>query len=152
MRLRPYNPDDFEGLYSVEERCFELPLRFDREYMVKLLTRKGSIAFVVEEKNAVVAFAIASLHKKAHQVFAYIETLEVLEEFRSRGVAGKLLVQVESAARSQLASMMWLHVDCCNECAIRLYEGHGYCKVDEQENFYPNGNAAWIYRKPLSAE
>ncbi len=110
------------------------------------------MAFVVEEKNCVVAFAIASLHTKTRREIAYIETLEVLEEFRGRGVAGKLLTQLECAARSQLASMMWLHVDCCNERAIRLYEGHGYSKVNEEVNFYPNGNAAWIYRKPLSAE
>lgn len=151
MHLRPYNPNDFEGLYRVEERCFDVPLRFDRDYMLELLSRKGSIAFVVEEQSAIVAFAIASMHRKADRKFAYIETLEVLEEFRGRGVAGKLLAQLEASARGSLASIVILHVDRLNERAIRLYEGHGYSKVDEQENFYPNGNAAFVYRKTISA-
>jgi [ribosomal protein S18]-alanine N-acetyltransferase len=149
MQLRPYNPDDFDELYSVEERCFEMPLRFDREYMLELLTRPGSIAFVVEEQRSIVAFAIASLHTKTNLCIAYIETIEVLAEFRSRGLARKLLAQLEASAEAQRASKILLHVDCLNEIAVRLYETSGYSKVKERVHFYPNGNTAFVYQKSL---
>lgn len=150
MKLRAYNPDDFEALYRVEEQCFEVPIRFDREYMQELLARKGSIAFVIEMRNGIAGFAIVSAHKKAHQNYAYIETLEVLEEFRGRGLARKLLTRLEACARHSHASLMVLHVDCTNEHAIRLYVKCGYSKVKEHLNFYPNGHTAFIYKKELS--
>jgi ribosomal protein S18 acetylase RimI-like enzyme len=118
--------------------------------MTELLTRPGAIAYVIEEKNSVVAFAIASLKSKNTQAIAYIETIEVLAAFRSRGFARRLLAQLEDSALAHSAELIWLHVDSKNNAAIRLYEASGYQKIREQENFYPNGNPAFIYRKSLA--
>jgi ribosomal-protein-alanine N-acetyltransferase len=106
----------------------------------------------VEEQKVIVAFAIASIHKKAEQIYAYIETLEVLDGFRGRGMARLLIAELEASARGSHAAMVLLHVDCSNERAVRLYEKNGYEKVDEQEEFYPGGNTAFIYLKSLFEE
>ena len=69
---------------------------------------------------------------------------------RGRGIGGELLRRIDDSARDNSAQAIWLHVDSQNGSAIRLYESHGYVCQGRKENYYPQGRAALIYRKPLS--
>jgi ribosomal protein S18 acetylase RimI-like enzyme len=132
MLYRLYTPDDFDPLYAIEEVCFQPPFRFGRRYMRKLIDSPSAA-------------------QEVGGINAYIPTIEVVPEWRGRGVGGELLRRVEDSARGALAQWIWLHVDAENAAAIRLYEANGYRNEGREEDFYSLGRAGLIYGKPLEA-
>ena len=148
---RLYTPEDFEPLYAIEQACFEPPFRFGRRYMRELVRRSDSATWIAEEDGRMVGFAIVAWTEQPDGAAAYIETIEVVQQWRGQGVAGELLRRIEDSARAGGAETIWLHVDEENVGAIRLYETHGYLREDREENFYPQGRTALAYGKPLAA-
>ncbi|MDE3186685.1 MAG: GNAT family N-acetyltransferase [Acidobacteriota bacterium] len=151
MLYRLYNSDDFAALYAIEEICFRPPMRFDRGSMRRLVRSHNAATWIAEEDGRMAGFAIVEWARKPTGVSAYIATIEVAPEYRQRGVGGELLSRVEDSARAVDAAALWLHVDVRNAGAIRLYEARGYRCEGREENFYPPGDAALIYRKVLHA-
>ena len=150
MQYRLYAPDDFAALYAIEEVCFQPPLRFDRNYMWRLVHSRSTATWIAEENGRMAGFAIVEGVRKSIGAAAYILTIEVLPEFRHRGVGSELLRCVEDSARVANSATLGLHVDATNAGAIRLYEAHGFRCEGREEKFYPLGRAALIYRKELS--
>ena len=148
VEFRLYHHTDFPALYALEEACFEPLFRFPRSYMTQLLARKNVAAWIAEETR-MAGFAIVSWSGPRGVLVAYIETIEVLGEFRGRGVGRELLCCLEGSASNAGGGAIGLHVDAGNTAAIHMYETHGYRYVSREENFYPLGRAALIYRKAL---
>ena len=149
MNYRPYLPEDFTGLYAIEEICFHPPFRFGRGYMQRLLRRPSTATWIAEDAGTMAGFAVVELASQSDQTVAYIVTIEVLPEFRTRGAGSELLRLVEQSARDSHAQSLWLHVDATNSGAIRLYEAHGFHCEGRVENFYAARRAALVYRKSL---
>ena len=149
MLYRPFHPDDFAQLYAIEEVCFQPPLRFRRRYIRRLAESPHTITWIAEEDGRMAGFAVADCSHTIDGIFAYIQTIEVLPAFRRRGVGSELLRRIEDSVRTRGAEAIWLHVDPQNAGAIRLYESHGYACEGRKENYYAQGHAALIYRKPL---
>jgi len=149
MNFRLYQPGDFIQLYAVEEQCFQPPFRFSRAYMRQLVTSAIAATWMAEQDGAIAGFAIVEWSVESNETTAYIQTIEVLAEFRRAGVAGELMRRLEGSAIDAGASLIWLHVDAENKAAQRLYEMHGYSRKGREENYYPRGRAALIYVKQL---
>ena len=157
MPLRPYTPDDFAALYAIEEVCFQPPFRFPRAYMRKLVRNPHAAVWIAEEQDIMAGFAIVAWTRhESHTsspatTLAYIETIEVLPDFRSHGIGAQLLHQVEASALAAGAASLWLHVDTTNAAAIRLYQRHGFQPRGTEDDFYFPGRGALIYCKPLAS-
>jgi len=149
---RPYNANDFAALYAVEEICFQLPFRFGREYMRRLVNSANSATWIAEEDIRLAGFAIVEWTRRRAGISAYIQTIEVAPEQRGHGVGSELLRRVEASARSAEAVAIWLHVDAQNSRAIRLYEAHGYGCAGREEDYYASGRAGLLYSKRLNSE
>ncbi len=148
MLYRPYKPEDFAALYAIEEACFQPPLRFGRGYMRQLVASSQGATWIAEEEGRMAGFAIVDWIEDAGAA-AYIQTIEVVAEARSRGAGGELLRRMEASARAAGAATIWLHVDAENAPAIRLYENHGYRREGREDRYYGRGRAALIYSKHL---
>lgn len=149
MRYRPYQPEDFATLYAIEEICFELPLRYSRAHMRQLTRNPDSAAWIAEDEGRMCGFAIVEWTREDEGIVAYVQTIEVLPEYRGRGAGRELLKLLDSSARTAGAYLIWLHVDVNNAAAIRLYTAHGYAREGRRENFYGAGGAAFLYAKAL---
>jgi [ribosomal protein S18]-alanine N-acetyltransferase len=153
MNYRLYRPTDFEPLYSIEELCFQPPLRFPRTYMRRVINNPDSATWIAEEiaeeSRYMTGFAIVEWAGSAGDRHAYIQTLEVSPEFRRSGIARELLTRLEDSAQKAQAVSIWLHVDTENAPAIRLYQSRGYQKQGREEHYYARHRAADIYSKPL---
>jgi len=149
--VRLYRAADFKALYAIEERCFEPLFRFPRAYMRQLLHRTRAAKWVAEEEGKLAGFAIAGWTAKKQNRAVYIDTIEVDPPWRRRGIAAELLRRVEASACAAGSRAIWLHVDEENEGAIRMYESAGYFRQGREENYYPQGRAAWILAKGLSS-
>ncbi|MGB8259525.1 MAG: N-acetyltransferase [Terracidiphilus sp.] len=153
MLFRPYADADFEALYTLEELCFQPPLRFTRRYMRSLVARPDAAVWVAARESGLAGFAVAVNSRRRRGVrFAYIETIEVAPDARGLGLGRELLQRLEDSVRASGASFIWLHTDALNGAAIRLYESAGYQCQGREENFYPQGRAALVYRKGLAED
>jgi ribosomal protein S18 acetylase RimI-like enzyme len=150
VNFRLYAPGDFEQIYAIEQRCFLPGLRFSRRYLRQIVRSPHTATWIAEVDSLLAGFAVAAFATKKDKVAAYLETIEVLSAFRGQGVGAELLRRVEASAAAATAGILWLHVDIANQHAIRFYQAHGYSSESIQEDYYPDGNAALIYRKPLS--
>lgn len=152
MLYRPFAPEDFDLLYALEEACFEPPNRFSRRMMRQLVNRVNAATWIAEEAGQMAGFAIVEWNQEPDEVIAYIQTIEVAQEYRGCGVGRELLRHIEGSARDAGACRIWLHVEAANAGAIRLYEVHGYLCEGRKENYYPLGQAALIYGKRLNVK
>lgn len=150
MLYRRYRADDFAELYGIEQLCFEAPFRFSRELMRRLVSARRSATWLALEEDAMAGFIVVTWAPERPGLVAYIQTIEVLPQFRGRGIARELMRRAEASAREAGAGWIWLHVAAENLPAIGLYEKCGYTLRGRQENFYPRGGAALVYAKPLA--
>jgi len=150
MNFRLYSDDDFSQLYEIELLCFEPPIRFSRQTMLKLLADPDSATWVAEDQERMAGFAIVYWSHPPEQPLAYIQTLEVAPTQRNRGIARELLRRVEESAKAAGAHVIWLHVAETNTPAIRLYESHGYRLQGRQADYYAKGIPARLYAKPIA--
>jgi ribosomal-protein-alanine N-acetyltransferase len=147
MLYRPYHPDDFNRLYAVEEACFVPPFRFSRTYMRQIVASRNAATWMAEDSGTIAGFAIVEWSVESNQTTAYIQTIEVLPQYRRMGIAAELMRRLEDSASKAAANLIWLHVDAENTTAQRLYEAHDYTQKGREENYYPRGRAALIYMK-----
>jgi [ribosomal protein S18]-alanine N-acetyltransferase len=152
MLYRLFKPEDFEALYAVEKICFQPPFRFGRSFMRRIVEASNGAAWIAEEEGGKMAgFAVVEWALDA-DVFAYLQTIEVLPEYRGRGIASELLLRIESSSGAAGTSSLWLHVDAANTGAIRLYEKHGFAFQGKKDHYYARDRSALIYRKLLKEE
>lgn len=150
MHYRLFEPDDFDDLYAIEEICFQPPERFSRRYLRQLTGSADAATWIAAEPNGKMAgFTILEWAPQNSGVVAYIETIEVLPEFRGRGIAAELMRRLEGSANAERAVSIWLHVDAENASAIRLYERLGYQNTGRADHYYNRNRAAAIYAKSL---
>jgi ribosomal protein S18 acetylase RimI-like enzyme len=97
-----------------------------------------------------IGFAIIEWTRRQEEMRAYIQTIEVAPESRGLGVGRELLARCEGSAFGAGAALIRLHVDPENSAAIHLYEAQGYACEGREENYYPLGRSALIYRKSLN--
>ncbi len=150
--LRDYRDTDLEAIYSLDEDCFVVAFRFDRESMREFAEARNAICLIAERGGGGLAgFVIVHLDAMAAGLRGYVVTLDVAEGVRREGVASKLMVEAERRARVVGALQMELHVFTGNEGAIRLYERMGYSRLAVRRRFYrTSGLDAFLYHKELA--
>lgn len=151
MLFRRYSADDFAALYTIEERCFEPRFRFGRGYMQHLVSNPEATTWIAEEDGVMVGFAIVAWGRSVQADGGYLQTIEVLPEYRGRSVGEKLIGLAEVSAWSAKADVLSLHVDEENEAAIALYEKCGYRRRGRKDHYYARGRAALLFEKHLEA-
>ncbi len=146
MEFRGYRLEDFEGLFALDELCFEPPFRFSRGAMRRFAEAKKA-RVVIAEDGGLAGFCIVHVERGG---VGYVVTLDVAEVWRRRGLAGDLMCRVEGEASAAGCTQMLLHVFEGNARAVRFYERNGYERVGVAAGFYGHGVDALVYRKPLS--
>jgi len=93
-----------------------------------------------------VGFCVAELQDQT----GYVVTLDVAPAWRRRGLARRLMAEVEARVRAAGGLSMNLHVFTGNAGAMQFYEGMGYGRVGMAEGFYGRGIDALVYRKKFA--
>ena len=155
VRLREYRVGDLEAVWALDVACFAEPFRFSRRALRGFAEERGAAAVVAEvgagegpDADAeLVGFCVAQREGD----MGYVVTLDVAEGWRRRGLARRLMEEVEARMRAAGAAGMELHVSVENAGAIGFYEGMGYGRVGRVKEFYGRGGDAWVYGKKLEA-
>jgi ribosomal-protein-alanine N-acetyltransferase len=149
--LRDYRVDDLEAMFRLDEACFAEEFRFDRRSMRIFAGGRDAITLVAEKvAGGIAGFVIVHVERAAAGLRGYVVTLDVTEEHRREGLAGRLMREAEARVAEAGAGRMELHVFTGNEGAIRFYERLGYVRIGLSRGFYGKaGLDAFVYRKEL---
>ena len=145
--LRDYRLGDWQPMYALDLLCFDPVFRFSRGAMRAFAEAPGAVTVLAESEGGLAGFCVAQLEDST----GYVVTLDIAPASRRRGLARRLMAEVESRLRSAGATDIELHVFTGNEGAIRFYETIGYACVGVAENFYAQNLHALLYRKRLPA-
>jgi GNAT superfamily N-acetyltransferase len=98
-----------------------------------------------------VGMAVGLVHSEGAERFVEVLAVFVSADFRSQGVAGRILEKVEAWGRTKGATSLSLLVEEKNPTARRFYERQGYIHVNEWVSS-ASGDGLWQlrYRKKLA--
>ncbi|NWG10835.1 GNAT family N-acetyltransferase [Candidatus Bathyarchaeota archaeon] len=133
-----------DKLYKIETECFKKEA-FTKHQIAHLLTDYNSVSLIAKCNNEIVGFIIGMMYPERNALAGHILTIDVLLSHRRRGIAQKLLGEIEKIFVEKGVKSCRLEVREDNAAALRLYQKLGYRKVAKLDGYY--GNAHGIYLK-----
>lgn len=146
FQLRSYRPQDFETLYQIDQQSFDREVAYSRAEMRAYLKLPGAECVIAETDRGNRAGFCLAAHEEG---IGYLVTMDVLPEYRRRGMASALLRETESRLGASQVIEVWLETATDNEPAIAFWQKHGYRKQGVRKGYYPGGRDAYTMRKVL---
>ena len=133
-----------DKLYQIEEQCFDQEA-FTKRQIAYLLTDYNTIALVAKANGDIVGFIIVQVEIENDTLFGHIITVNVAPSYRRKGIARKLLEEIEDIFKQKGISECHLEVREDNNAALKLYQSLGYQKIGKLERYY--GKTHGLYLK-----
>jgi ribosomal-protein-alanine acetyltransferase len=133
-----------DRLYEIEMECFEREA-FTKEQIAHLLTDYNSVNLVAKVNDEIVGFIIGMIYVETNALIGHILTIDISPIQRQKGIAQRLLQEIERIFKGKNVKACRLEVREDNIAALSLYQKLGYKKTARLKNYY--GNAHGIYLK-----
>jgi [ribosomal protein S18]-alanine N-acetyltransferase len=147
MQLREFRQTDFETLYRIDHACFPPGVSYSRGELAAFIRHPSAATWIAEENNEIIGFLIADREEKGA---AHIVTIDVVEGRRRSGVGKALMDEVEAWAKRGGLRLIHLETAESNDGAQAFYQARGYRKLQTIEDYYADGEAAWVMVKSLA--
>jgi [ribosomal protein S18]-alanine N-acetyltransferase len=148
--LREFRREDFESLWSIDQRCFPPGIAYPRRELAAYIRRPGSFTIVAEkaaeEPTAIAGFIVAEGSRRSA---GHIITIDVLPGCRRGGLGSKLLQAAEDRLRRVQCHAVVLETAVDNASALAFYKRHQYSVVKAVPRYYSNGVDAFVLEKEL---
>ena len=149
MRIRNYRPSDLQTLYQIDQVCFPPGIAYPKNELAAFIAMRGSRTWVAEADGERIGFLIACPESRSA---VHIVTIDVVAANRRKGVGRALMDAAEQWASDQRTRVIYLETSEDNLIAQRFYEARGYRRVERIDEYYSNGQAAWVMAKNLNDE
>jgi ribosomal-protein-alanine acetyltransferase len=136
-----------DNLYEIEEQCFDQEA-FTKRQISYLLTDYNTIALVAKANNGVAGFIITQVEIENNTLFGHIITINVASSCRRKGIASKMLQEMEIILKQKGIRECHLEVREDNSAALKLYHKSGYQKISRLEKYYGKAHGLYL-RKTL---
>jgi ribosomal-protein-alanine N-acetyltransferase len=133
-----------DKLYEIEKQCFQKEA-FTKQQIAYLLNDYNAIGIAARVKGEIAGFAIARVDIRRNMRYGHILTVDVAPAYRRKGIAQKLLSEIELILKEKGVKECRLEVREDNQSALNLYQKLGYRKVGKLEKYY--GDAHGLYLK-----
>jgi ribosomal protein S18 acetylase RimI-like enzyme len=144
--LRDYQPEDFDGLYEIDQACYPAEIAYSKRDMRAYLQFPGAECVVAVRAGEIAGFCISARQRSR----GYIVTIDVLEQFRRAGAGSTLLREVERRLATNGVREVGLETATDNESAIAFWNKHGYRTLGVEKGYYPGGRDAFAMTKTLT--
>jgi ribosomal-protein-alanine acetyltransferase len=133
-----------DKFYEIEKQCFEREA-FTKQQIAYLLTDYNAIGLTARVNGEIAGFVIGRIDVGRNMSFGHILTVDIEPSHRRRGIAQKLLHEIEAIFKERGVKECRLEVREDNVAASNLYQKLGYKKVGKLEKYY--GDAHGLYLK-----
>ena len=130
--------------YDIEKQCFDRGA-FSKQQIGYLLTDYNAIGLAARANGEIAGFVIGRMDIVRNTLFGRILTVDTVSSYRRKGIAQKLLREIEAIFKEKGAKESRLEVREDNAAALGLYRKLGYKKAGKLENYY--GDAHGLYLK-----
>jgi len=144
--LRPYNSEDVEALYQLDQECYPPGIAYSRREMKWYLRLPGADCLVAEQDGALAGFIVT----EREDDLGHIITLDVAESQRRRGVGTALLAAAEARMMEAGVRRVSLETATDNSPAVAFWKKHGYRTVTILKNYYMEKLDAYEMHKLLA--
>jgi ribosomal-protein-alanine acetyltransferase len=128
-----------DTLYQIERECFDEEA-FTRQQIAYLLKDYNCINLVARKNNEIIGFIISAIDYERNAQVGHILTIDVAPAYRQKGVAQKLLQEIEKIFKEKGFRASHLEVREDNIAALGLYQKLGYKKIAKLKNYYGNAH------------
>ena len=132
-----------DKLCEIEEKCFDQEA-FTKRQISYLLTDYNTIAVLARIENDIAGFIITQVEVEENTEFGHIITINVAPNYRRKGIATKLLHEIENLLKQKSINQCRLEVREDNKHAIILYKKLGYKNVGILENYYGKKHGLYL--------
>lgn len=142
--IRKANLNDFNDIYNIETVSFKeesFPIWLIKE----LLLNFSEFFLIAEFKGKVVGYISAVLENNR----CHIYSIAVLPDFRNKGIASKLLMELLKKLKESNIKKVYLEVKTNNIIAIKLYEKFNFKIKEVKRKYYSDGSDAYIMELSL---
>jgi [ribosomal protein S18]-alanine N-acetyltransferase len=134
LKIEAASIKNLDEFYCIELQCFKEEA-FAKQQIAYLLTDYNTISLEAKTDADIAGFIIAQIEFEDKE-FGHIITLNVAPNYRHKGVATKLLTEIESFLKQRAVNECRLEVREDNHPAIKLYHKLGYQTVGKLELYY----------------
>ncbi|MCL5877570.1 MAG: ribosomal protein S18-alanine N-acetyltransferase [Candidatus Bathyarchaeota archaeon] len=131
-----------DTLYKIEMQCFDEEA-FSKRQIAYLLTDYNTIALAAKANTEVAGFIIAQI-ESGETEYGHIITLNVAPSYRHKGIAIKMLQELEGSFKQRGISECRLEVREDNHAAIKLYHKLGYQTMLKLERYYGKKHGLYL--------
>lgn len=146
MRIRDFQSSDLPRLSEIDQVCFPAGVAYSREELARFIAHCSSRTWVAEEDGRIVGFVVASREPPR---IGHIVTIDIVEDFRRKHAGTQLMEAAEGWARKAKLQLIYLETAENNTGAQAFYEARGYRKIEKIEQYYSDGQSAWLMVKRL---
>jgi len=145
LLIEKFDPSNLNEILEIEKNSFEKKEAFPKEYFLEL-SKKWSEGFLVAKLGGeIVGYAIGEKSKDS----GLIVSVAVKKEWRRRGIGRKLIEKLLENFKKEGMKIVFLHVREENRDAINFYQALGFKIIELVENYYSNGENAYLMEKSL---
>ena len=142
--VRSATDRDIDAMLKVELDAQPAP--WTRAVLSRELEVEFSSIWVVEIEGEIGAYFVFWIVRDE----VHILNVAVHSDFRRRGIARTVLLEMERQASDERMTVISLEVRASNEAAQKLYSGLGFERIAVRPNYYnDNGEDAWVLTKIL---
>lgn len=134
--IRSATEADIAAVHKIEMESYPDP--WPRSIFLLMRGRAPDLFFVTEVEGSIIGYAIGEMEWKRGIKIGHVMNIAVTMGWRRRGLAEKLLNEVEGRFRELGAEIAYLEVRASNTSAQRLYTKRGYRKVGILSRYYRN--------------
>jgi len=139
---------DLDKLCKIEMECFSREA-FSKQQIASLLANYNSLSLVAKINSETVGFIIGMIHIERNSLVGHILTIDVLPKYRRKGIAQRLLQEIEKIFAEKNVKTCRLEVREDNVAALRLYERLGYKRISKLKYYYGDAHGICL-RKTLA--
>jgi ribosomal-protein-alanine N-acetyltransferase len=133
-------------LYEIEKQSFKKEA-FSKRQIAYLLKDYNTVSLMSKVHDEIAGFIIAGIEQIENESVGHIMTIEVLPIHRRKGIAERLMLEIETILQQKGVKEMRLEVREGNVEALGLYLKLGYQKISTLEGYY--GESHGLYLRKL---
>ena len=151
MVLRDYHRKDLKRLHEIDNACFTRGIAFTRSELESLIAAPNAFVIIAEEGNepSIAGFILTHILQRK---IGHLVTLDVLPQYRNRGIGSRLLAAAEERLRGQGVRVVYLESAVDNQPAIHLYQTRGYQILDRIPGYYKGRLDAYLMASRIRPE